>query len=381
MMITTTHELTKVCQRFSKHPFMTIDTEFIREKTYYPQVCLIQIASPKEAFCIDPLAEGLSLQPLFNLLQNKDIIKVFHACRQDIEIFYHLSGKIPVPVFDTQVGAMVCGYGENVSYSQLVHDFVGINLDKTMRITDWSHRPLSSEQIQYALHDVVELRDVYTKMMDRICQTNRLDWLAEEMQDLVNPATYNSDINQTWHRIKVPFKNPQTLHIFAKLCAWREQYAQNKNRPRKHILKDEALIELAITHPIQTQDIDQLRTFSDGFSKSDMAKELIEVIKKAISDKPESFEQPVQQKPLTQTQRNIAELLRLVLCIVCDEHDVAPKLVASSENLNTFIQTRQAPFLNGWRGQVFGAYALATLDGHLDISYSPQLGKLTIKTK
>lgn len=381
MMITTTNELKKVCARFAEHPFMTVDTEFIREKTYYPQVCLIQIASPKEAFCVDPLADGISLAPLFDLFQNKDVIKVFHACRQDIEIFYHLSGKIPVPVFDTQVGAMVCGYGENVSYSQLVHDFVGVSLDKTMRVTDWSHRPLSSDQVAYALHDVVELRDVYTKMMDHICQTNRLDWLAEEMKTLVDPKTYQIDVDQAWHRIKVPFKNPQLLHNFARLCAWRETYAQTKNKPRKHILKDEALVELAIAHPTKPEEIDKLRSFSDGFSKSDMADELIKVIASALADDPEVFEQPVTVKPLTPSERNIAELLRLVLGIVCDEHNVAPKLIASADDLNTFIQTRKAPFLTGWRGQIFGSQALATMDGHLGIVYSPELGKLVLQPK
>ena len=250
MMITTTKELTELCARFAKHPFVTVDTEFIREKTYYPQVCLIQLASPEEAVCVDPLSKDLDLKPLFDLFQNKQVIKVFHACRQDIEIFYHLSHQIPVPVFDTQVGAMVCGYGDNVSYQQLVNDFVGISLDKTMRVTDWSNRPLSEDQIQYALHDVTELRTVYTKMMERICAQNRLDWLTEEMADLVDPSTYEPDVDTLWKKVKVPLKKPLTLHIFAKLYAWRERAAQQKDRPKKHFMKDEALVELAIAAPV-----------------------------------------------------------------------------------------------------------------------------------
>jgi len=381
MIITTTKELAKICSHFAKHPFMTIDTEFIREKTYYPQLCLIQIASPEEAVCVDPLAPDLSLEPLFQLLQNKDVIKVFHACRQDIEIFYHLSGQIPVPVFDTQVGAMVCGYNDNVSYSQLVHDFVGISLDKTMRVTDWSARPLTTEQIQYALHDVIELRDVYTKMMAQICETNRLDWLAEEMQQLTTEKTYQTDAAEAWHRIKVPFKNPLILHVFAKLCAWREQYAQNKNRPRKHVLKDEALVELAIAHPTQAEELDKLRTFSAGFSKSDMAAELVLVIQSALADDPSTFEQPIVVKPLTPSEHNLAEFLRLALGIVSEEHRVAPKLIASHDNINTFVQTQSAPFLEGWRDQIFGKYALLALKGRLKLTYSPELGKLTLETK
>ena len=381
MMITTTKELKTVCARFAKHPFMTVDTEFVREKTYYPQVCLIQIASPEEACCIDPLADGLSLEPLFKLFNNKDVIKVFHACRQDIEIFYHLSGKIPVPIFDTQVGAMVCGYGDNVSYSQLVHDFVGVSLDKTMRVTDWAQRPLSSEQIQYALHDVIELRDVYTKMMAKICESNRLDWLSEEMQHLTAVETYQIDVTKVWQKIKVPFKNPQILHIFARLCAWREQYAQTKNRPRKHVLKDEALIELAIAHPEEVSGLDHLRAFSDGFSKSDMAAELIQVVQQAMSDDPSTFEPLSILKPLSVSEKNMGDFLRMVLGAVCDEHHVAPKLVASIDDINTFIQTKKANFLTGWRNQVFGKYALLAINGQLKLVYSPEVGRVTFQTK
>ncbi len=379
MIITTTKELTALCTRFSKHPFVTVDTEFIREKTYYPQVCLIQLASPDEAVCIDPLSKDLNLEPLFELFQNKKVIKVFHACRQDIEIFYHLSHQIPVPVFDTQVGAMVCGYGDNVSYQQLVNDFVGISLDKTMRVTDWSKRPLTEEQIQYALHDVVELRTVYTKMMEKICGQNRLDWLTEEMAELVNPKTYEPDPNELWKKVKVPFKKPLNLHVFARLYAWRESVAQQKDRPKKYIMKDEALIELAIALPTSGEQIDSLRSFSDGYGKSDLAKELLSVIAKAIKDNPATFEQPVQQKPLTAKQHNLAEILKLVLDICAENYDVAPKLVAIQSDINTFVQTGQAPFLNGWRKKVFGESAQALQAGKLSIVYDPDLGKPVLR--
>ena len=379
MMITTTKELKALCARFAKHPFMTVDTEFIREKTYYPEVCLIQVASPEEAACIDPLAKDLDLSSLFQLFQNPSVIKVFHACRQDLEIFYLLSHQIPVPVFDTQVGAMVCGYGDSTSYQQLVNDFVGVSLDKTMRVTDWSKRPLSAEQTKYALHDVTELRSVYTKMMDKICAQNRLDWLTEEMAALVDPTSYEPDFDNLWKKIKTPFKKPLSLHIFAKLCAWREHTAIKKNRPKKYILKDDALIELAIAHPTHPDEIDLLRAFPAGFSKSDFASEIVDVIKKAMADNPETFEQPLEIKPLTNKQRNLSEILRLVLDIVSDEYGVAPKLVATSDDLHNFVQTGDANFLHGWRGKVFGEKALAVQTGKLSISFDPVTSKIVLR--
>ena len=378
-MITTTKELQSLCGRFQKHPFITVDTEFIREKTYYPQVCLIQLASPDEAVCVDPLSKDLDLTPLFQLFQNKKVIKVFHACRQDIEIFYHLSHQIPIPVFDTQVGAMVCGYGDNVSYQQLVNDFVGVSLDKTMRVTDWSKRPLTTEQIEYALHDVVELRTVYTQMMEKICTQNRLDWLTEEMADLVNPITYEPNPDELWKKVKVPFKKPQNLHVFARLYAWRERVAQQKDRPKRHFMKDDALIELAIALPQHPEQIDTLRSFSAGYGKSDMAKEIVAVIQQALKDDPSTFEQPIQTKPLTAKQHNLADILHLALNICAENYDVAPKLVATQADIHTFIQSGEAPFLNGWRKKVFGDAALSVQDGKLSLTFDPTLGKVVLR--
>ena len=379
MMITTTKNLEALCKRFSKHSFITVDTEFIREKTYYPQVCLIQLASPDEATCVDPLAPELDLTPLFQLFQDKNVIKVFHACRQDIEIFYHLAHQIPVPVFDTQVGAMVCGYGDNVSYQQLVSDFVGVSLDKTMRVTDWSKRPLSEEQIQYALHDVIELRTVYTKMMEKICAQNRLDWLSEEMAALLDPKTYEPDITTLWKKVKVPFKKPLPLHIFARLYAWREHVAQQKNRPKKHLMKDEALIELAAEAPTTVTQLEQLRSFSDGFGKSDLATEIIDVIQQALKDDPATFEMPTTTKALSPKQHNLLEILKIVLNICAQNYGVAPKLVASVEDLHTFILGEEAPFLSGWRLKVFGETAKAVQQGKCFISFDPVLGQVVLR--
>ena len=379
MIITTTKELQALCKRFEKHPFITVDTEFIREKTYYPQVCLIQLASPEEAACVDPLAEGIDLAPLFKLFQNKKVIKVFHACRQDIEIFYHLSHQIPVPVFDTQVGAMVCGYRDTTSYQQLVNDFVGVALDKTMRVTDWSKRPLTQKQIQYALHDVMELRTVYTKMMEKICVQNRLDWLSEEMASLLNPTTYEPEITSLWKKVKTPFKDATTLHIFACLYAWREHVVQKLDRPKKHFLKDEALIELAIAAPSQPEQIEALRTIPSGFGKSTYAKEIIDVVTKALKDDPNTFEKPEKPTHLTAKQHNLADILQLVLNICADNYAVSPKLVASQDDIYAFIQSGDAPFLHGWRKSVFGDAALAMQQGKLAITFDPQKSMIILR--
>ena len=379
MMITTTKELAALCKRFEKHPFITVDTEFIREKTYYSKLCLIQLASPEEAVCVDPLSPKLDLSPLFKLFQNKNVIKVFHACRQDIEIFYHLSHQIPVPVFDTQVGAMVCGYGDNVSYQQLVNDFVGVSLDKTFRVTDWSQRPLSDEQLQYALHDVVELKTVYTKMMEKICAQNRLDWLSEEMEELVNPATYEPDPTVLWQKVKVPFKKPLNLHVFARLYAWRERAAQKIDRPKKHVMKDEVLIELATAMPTKQEQMEALRLLPEGFSRSDFAKEILKVITNAQKDDPATFEQPIHTKPLTARQHVLADILQLVLKICAEKYDVAPKLVASADDIHTFIRTGDAPFLNGWRKKVFGESALAMQAGKIAITFDPDSHKIILR--
>ena len=249
MMIKTTEKLNALCAKLKGANFITVDTEFIREKTYYPQLCLIQVGMNKKAWVIDAMAKDLDLGAFFDILKNKSIIKVFHACRQDIEIFYHLMHQMPEPIFDTQVGAMVCGYGDNVSYQQLVRDYVGIELDKGMRITDWSHRPLNKEQEKYALHDVIELQDVYQKMMDDICRTNRLDWIQEEMQHLTSPDLYEPKIIHIMTKMRVPFKKKENIHLCARLCEWRETTAQEKDRPRKYILTDDEIFEIAASNP------------------------------------------------------------------------------------------------------------------------------------
>lgn len=377
MIITTTEKLSQLCQTLSQASYITLDTEFIREKTYYPVLCLIQIATDNIAACIDPLSPDLDLSPLFSLLENPNIIKVFHAARQDIEIFYHLTQKVPAPLFDTQIAAMVCGYGENIGYQQLVQDITGTVLDKSLRFTDWSHRPLTEEQINYALHDVTYLRDVYKSLHQTLQKTERTSWLSEEIAIQNDPATYEVDNDTIWKKIKTPFKKPAQIHLFSRLCAWREQTAKEKNKPRRHILKDDALIELVATKPKTAEELSQLRHIPNGFENSQLGHEILEVITKAEADPssawPKDWAPP---KQLTATQRTVQDLLQLLLSVIATDLGVAPKIIATHEDLAQLARgNNQVPCMTGWRREVFGEKVLLFKQGRLSIRYNPQTHK------
>ena len=379
MIIKTTKKLNDLCERLKKERFITVDTEFIREKTYYPVLCLIQVGAGKGAWCIDPLAEDMDLSPFFEILLNKNIIKVFHACHQDIEIFYHLMHKMPIPIFDTQVGAMVCGYGENVSYQQLVKDYTHITLDKGMRITDWSRRPLTKEQEKYALHDVIELKEVYQKMMEDICVHNRLDWIQEEMMHLTNPKAYNIDVLHLMSKIHIPFHKKETIHLCARLIEWREKLAQKLNRPRKFILTDDALMECAALAPKTPEELEGLRTISSGFSKSEIGKSLMTGLQKYTQETPVDWPIPVKQS-ISNTQKSWLEALKLLLNIVCEGENVAPYLVASTDELIQFANTDEAPFMKGWRFQIFGKHVEAFKKGKVAFIYDMKQKKLILQS-
>jgi len=379
MIIKTTKKLNTLCTKLESARFITVDTEFIREKTYYPQLCLIQVGTNKKAWIIDALAKNLDLTAFFDILKNKKIIKVFHACRQDIEIFYHLMHQMPTPIFDTQIGAMVCGYGDNVSYQQLVKDYVGIELDKGMRITDWSHRPLNKDQEKYALHDVIELQDIYQKMMDEICGTNRLDWIQEEMQHLTSSNLYEPDIVHIMTKMRVPFKKKENIHLCARLCEWREKMAQEKDRPRKYILTDEAILEIAASSPKNAEELEVLRTISNGFSKSDLGKSLLEVLDLVIKEEPIEWHLP-EKINLTPTQKNCMEALKLLLNVVSEQERVAPYLVATSDNLAHYAKGQEnVPFMKGWRHQLFGQKVKKLMDGKLAFFYDPDQHTLVVR--
>lgn len=380
-MITETKELKSLCARLAEHPFMTLDTEFIREKTYYPCLCLIQVGSPAGDFCIDPLAQEMDLAPFFELLQNPAVMKVFHAARQDIEVFYMLSGQIPRPLFDTQIAASVCGFPRNVGYQQLVQELLGVALDKGMRLTDWARRPLSERQIQYALGDVSHLRDIYLKLSASLQTSGRAAWIREEMDALSAPETYRADPNEIWRRIKNPLRRPKELHIFARLCAWREEKARAKNRPRRHILKDDVLVELALQQPASADDLAQMRHCSSGFAQSSYAPELLGVIRQALADPPALYPQAdAGEARLTPAQRSLAELLAILLGIVSDQAGVAADLVATAAEIDKLARGKtDGSCLTGWRREIFGNQALAMKQGKLALRYNPQRHRVDVE--
>ncbi len=379
MMITTTEKLTEVCNRFERLPFITLDTEFIREKTYWPVLCLIQIASKDEAYCIDPLAKDIDLTPLFDLLQNERVVKVFHAARQDLEIFYHLTGQIPTPLFDTQVAAMVCGFGESASYQQLVQDLTNTAIDKSMRYTDWSKRPLTDTQVAYALHDVTHLVKVYEKLMARLADNGRGEWLTEEMSVLTSPQTYDIGDDTAWTKVKCHFTSVRQMHIFAKICAWRERMAKLKNRPRRHIMKDDVIQELVVAHPTSAEQMDLMRSLPKGFSKSNYGMELVEVIASAMEEDLPKYEVPEKRKGLTNSQKNIGELVRLLLAVVSDDLGVAPRIIAGTDDIVDVIVGRSGSKVkSGWRYEVFGRRVEALKGGKLSFSYDTKRRRVKI---
>lgn len=378
--IQTTEELNQLCQRLADHPFVTVDTEFIREKTYWPQLCLIQIASVDEAVCIDPLAKEMDLQALFDLMQNESVVKVFHAARQDIEIFYHLSGKTPVSVFDTQLAAMVCGFGESVSYQNLVQKLLGRELDKSMRFTDWSRRPLTEKQISYALNDVTHLRDVYQKITGILEQTGRMDWVSDDTALLMNPQTYENDSALAWKRLKITSTKPFYLALCQALAAYREDTAKRQNRPRKHIMRDEVLLEIAGSAPENAEEMAKLRGLPQGFVNSRMGKDILKIIA-SVKEQDES-RYPVLPKPyeLPRSARAVSKMLRLLLMIKAAENDVAEKLIVSQDDLDILAGEKNPDLdvLKGWRYQIFGKAALEMKAGKTGLRYNPEKHRIDL---
>ncbi len=378
--IQTTEELHQLCERLATHKFITVDTEFIREKTYWPQLCLIQIASVDEAACIDPLAPEISLQPLFELMQNKDVVKVFHAARQDIEIFYHLDTKTPYPVFDTQLAAMVCGFGESVSYQNLVQKLLGVELDKSMRFTDWSRRPLTDKQIKYALADVTYLRDIYKKMQEMLEQSGRADWVDDDTALLINPQTYENDSSLAWKRLKLNRTKPFYLALCQALAAYRENEAKRLNRPRKHIMRDEIVLELAANVPETAEEMAKMRGLPQGFANGRMGKDILKLISEVKTQDPASY--PVMPKPyeLPRSARSVSKMLRLLLMIKSAENDVAERLIASPDELDLLAGENKPDInvLKGWRYQIFGKDALKLKAGKIAMRYNPEKHRIDL---
>lgn len=368
-LITTTADLAALCTRLANEPFVTVDTEFMREKTYYAQLCLVQIAGAEEAVCIDPLAEGIDLAPLHDLLANSNVLKVFHAARQDLEIFYFQMNGLPTPLFDTQIAAMVCGYGDQVGYEKLVNGICRAQLDKTQRFTDWSRRPLSPKQLTYALADVTHLRDIYLHLADKLETSGRAAWVAEENALLADPATYTVEPEDAYKRIKARTKSPKFMSCLKELAAWRERTAQRRDMPRNRVAKDDVLLELAALTPASLDDLSKSRMARD-FARSKFGPEILDAIKTALDTPKDQWPRMDDKRHDQPPPGGVVELLRVLLKARCDEHDVAPKLLASAADIEAIAKDDGAPVpaLSGWRFDLFGRDALALKHGEMAIA-------------
>jgi ribonuclease D len=358
-------DLAAICRTLAKSEFVAVDTEFMRESTYWPKLCLLQIAGPEAEAIVDPLAPGIDLTPFFDLMKNPDVIKVFHAARQDVEIVHNMAGIIPLPIFDTQIAAMVCGFGEAASYGALVKRLLRKNLDKSSRFTDWSRRPLSEKQLHYALGDVTHLRGIYLKLKERLEADNRAGWLDEEMAQLINPKNYATIPEDAWRRLKLRARSPRELAVTMEVAAWRERTAQTQNVPRSRVIKDEAIYDVASQAPTTGEDLAMLRTVHEGFARSARGRELIEAVKRGIAKPPGDIPKLEVNEPLPPAAAAIADLLRVLLKSVSARHDVAAKLIATSDDLDSIALEDEADVaaLKGWRHELFGADALALKAG------------------
>jgi ribonuclease D len=358
-LIKTTEELSDLCRRLSERDFVAVDTEFIREQTFWPKLCLIQLAGPSEEAIVDPLEPGISLAPFYDLMAHERVVKVFHAARQDLEIVWTQARLIPHPVFDTQVAAMVCGFGESVSYVSLVKQITGHDLDKTSRFTDWARRPLSDKQLVYALGDVTHLRDIYKRLEAELQATGRLAWLDEEMAELVDPATYETLPEDAWRRLKLRVKNRKGLAVLIELAAWRERTAQALDVPRNRVLRDEALYDIASHAPTETAQLSQLRSLSEGFARSGRAKDIVEAVKRGLARDPKTVPSVREGSGLPAAKTAIVELLRVLLKACAARNKVAPRLIADADDLERLAMEDEpdVPALKGWRYTLFGAEA------------------------
>ena len=369
-LITETSKLIDACERFSRDSFLAIDTEFMRERTYYPQLCLIQIAGKDEAVTVDALATEINLDPILDLMANHKIMKVFHACRQDMEIFFNLNRRIPFPVFDTQIGAMVCGYGESVGYDKLVRQITGVQIDKSSRFTDWSHRPLSKQQLNYALSDVTHLRTVYESLLNQLEKNGRINWLNEEFQNVLNPKTYDIPLDQIWKRLKIKNGRPKFLILVRELCAFREKEAQNRNIPRNRVIRDDVLLDIAARSPRSSVDLAKVRSLSTQFAEGRLGKSILRVVAEA-SNIPESDAPQLEKLNKTKPQKPaLIELLKVLLKHKSEDNNVAQKLIASTADLEAIAENDNANVLalNGWRKDVFGDDALLLKSGKIALS-------------
>jgi ribonuclease D len=368
-LINTTADLAAVCERMSRHTFVTVDTEFLRETTYYPLLCVAQVATEDEAVVIDALAQDISLAPFFELMANEAVLKVFHAARQDIEIVWHQAQLIPRPIFDTQVAAMVLGYGDSISYDQLVQRITGDVIDKSNRFTDWSRRPLSAAQVNYAISDVTHLRKVFQSLSEDLQKRGRSEWVGEEMEILTSPDTYRSDPETVWERLKTRVRKPKELGVLMEVAAWREREAQSRDIPRGRVLKDEAIGDIATHAPTSMEKLAALRSLPRGFERSKWGSEIVEAVKRGLARDPAHL--PKLEKPRQGVNGSATvELLKVLLRMVSEQHGVAAKVIATVEDLERIALDDRAdvPALHGWRREMFGEQAINLKRGRLALA-------------
>jgi ribonuclease D len=368
-LITTTEELVQVCARMARHPFVTVDTEFLRETTYYPLLCVAQIASPDEAFVVDALAPSIDLGAFFALMTDEKVLKVFHAARQDIEIVWNMAKMIPHPIFDSQVAAMVLGYGDSISYDQLVQRITGDLLDKSHRFTDWTRRPLTDAQMFYAVSDVTHLRDVYRKLAADLDKRGRSSWVEAEMNVLTSPETYRMEPDRAWERLKSRVRKPKELAVLIEVAAWREREAQTRDVPRSRVLKDDVLGDIAVQAPATVERLGQLRSLPKGFERSRWGEAIVDAIKRGIERDPKTLPRLDRFRPAPNGAATV-ELLKVLLRMTAESHGVAAKVIATVDELDRIAADDEAdvPSLKGWRRELFGDKALALKHGKLALA-------------
>jgi ribonuclease D len=365
--ITTQKELAAFCKAVASEEFLTFDTEFIRDKTYFPKLCLIQIAGTEKAAIIDPLAKDIDLSPVFELLQNPKIVKVFHAARQDIEIFYMLSKKMPAPIFDTQVAAAVCGFGESASYETLVNTIAGAEVDKSSRFTDWSARPLSEKQLTYALSDVTHLRVIYEKLKDKIEKSGRTTWIAEEHAYLSDKKLYDTNPDEAWKRLKVGNLRPKHLAVLRELARWREKEAIKNDVPRGRIVKDDVLVELALSAPRKESDLSRIRSIG-SLSPSKTAA-ILACVETALALPPSEYPASAKYRKLPMNITGALAMLQLLLKVSADKHDVSASMIATKDDLEKIaLGETDTQTFTGWRYDIFGHAAKQLMEGQLKLS-------------
>ncbi len=370
--ITRSADLKAVCDRLAQSDYVTVDTEFLRENTFWSKLCLIQIAAPGEAHIIDPLSDGINLAPFYDLMRDRGVLKIFHAARQDIEIFVHQDGAVPAPVFDSQIAAMVCGFGDQISYDQLVYRITGNRIDKSSRFTDWSHRPLSDRQLSYALSDVIHLRDVYIALKANLEEQNRAHWLAEEMAVVNDIETYRTHPENAWKRLKMRVKKPRQLAVMQAIAGWRECEAQSRNVPRGRVIKDEAIYELALQQPKNRDALARLRAVPRGFERSAAADGVLEAVAAGLAIPDTDLPAMPRPRSAPEHASAAAELLKVLLKMVAEENGVASRIIATVDDLEKIASDDNADVaaMRGWRRELFGEKALALKRGELALALS-----------